>query len=289
MTEQEWLECRDPAPVLSFLGERASKHQCRYFIAACCRRIWHLLPEASRRAVEVGERYAGGRATYAELREAAEGALTPDAPAEAAALAAVASAWTHHRTAIEAAACAARAVARAADPENEDDPDPAEQAEQCRLLREVFGNPFRPVALDAAWLTWNDAVVPRVAQGIHERRSFEELPVLADALTEAGCGEESILAHCRQPGGHVPGCWVVEALRQAAPGLPPSPDPAGELRQALTDAVITSSKRPLENLKGLLEQVQERRRKEAEAFAGKLAWGILIFVAAVSLYLLLAR
>jgi hypothetical protein len=80
------------------------------------------------------------------------------------------------------------------------------------ILHDLFGNPFRPVALDAACLVWNDGTIPKLAQAIYEERAFNRLPILADALEEAGCTDADILGHCRQPGSHVRGCWVVDAI-----------------------------------------------------------------------------
>jgi hypothetical protein len=82
----------------------------------------------------------------------------------------------------------------------------------CGLLREIFVNPFRPVAVDPSWLRWHDGTVAKVATTIYEERAFDRLPVLADALEEAGCRNADILNHCRQPGPHVRGCWVVDLL-----------------------------------------------------------------------------
>jgi hypothetical protein len=82
----------------------------------------------------------------------------------------------------------------------------------CVLMREVFGNPFRPVADDPAWLTWNHGTVPAIARHIYDDRAFHELPKLADALEDAGCSDPDILAHCRGGGEHVRGCWVVDLL-----------------------------------------------------------------------------
>jgi hypothetical protein len=89
------------------------------------------------------------------------------------------------------------------------DSEPQERARQCGLVREIFGNPFRPVAVNPNWLT---SSVVGLALGIHEGRAFDALPVLADALEEAGCAEAEILGHCRGPGPHVRGCWVVDLL-----------------------------------------------------------------------------
>lgn len=66
------------------------------------------------------------------------------------------------------------------------------------LVRDVIGNPFRPVVVDPAWLTWRDGAIPKIAQHIHEELCWEDLGILADALEEAGCQEAAILDHCRQ-------------------------------------------------------------------------------------------
>jgi hypothetical protein len=80
---------------------------------------------------------------------------------------------------------------------------------QADLVRDIFGNPFRPVTLDPAWRTSN---VTALAQAIYDDRAFDRLPILADALEDAGCDNADILNHCRQPGEHVRGCWVVDLV-----------------------------------------------------------------------------
>jgi hypothetical protein len=77
------------------------------------------------------------------------------------------------------------------------------------LFRDIFGNPFRPVSLDPAWLT---STVVLLAKGIYDDRAFDRLPILADALQDAGCDNDDILGHCRGPGPHVRGCWVVDLV-----------------------------------------------------------------------------
>jgi hypothetical protein len=90
---------------------------------------------------------------------------------------------------------------------------PAESAAQAELLRDLFGNPFPPAELiGQAWLAWNSGTVLRLAQAIYDQRAFDRLPVLADALEEAGCTDAAILDHCRGGGPHVRGCWVVDLL-----------------------------------------------------------------------------
>jgi hypothetical protein len=91
--------------------------------------------------------------------------------------------------------------------------------EQAALVRDIFGNPFRPVAVDAAWLAWQGGTVARLAEAVYEDRVLpagtlraDRVAVLADALEDAGCTNTSILAHCRGPGPHVRGCWVIDLL-----------------------------------------------------------------------------
>ncbi len=117
-----------------------------------------------------------------------------------------------------AAKAAARAVAyavtkTAANPARKwDEVRQQETIAQAALLRDIFVNPFRSVAVDPSWLAWNNATVVRVAQGVYEGRAFDRLPVLADAIEDAGCTNPDILDHCREPGEHVRGCWVVDLL-----------------------------------------------------------------------------
>ena len=84
-----------------------------------------------------------------------------------------------------------------------------ESKNQTPLLRDIFGNPFRPVVADPAWLT---PTVVAIASAIYEERAFARLPILADALEEAGCTDADLLLHCRTPGEHVRGCWAVDLV-----------------------------------------------------------------------------
>lgn len=119
------------------------------------------------------------------------------------------------KNADDAAGYAAQAVANEASPgypQNLDNWHKARSAEelaQCAILTDIVGNPFHPVALDPAWHT--EAVVG-LAADIYSDRAFDRLPVLADALEDAGCADADILAHCRGPGPHVRGCWAVDLL-----------------------------------------------------------------------------
>ena len=85
----------------------------------------------------------------------------------------------------------------------------SEEGAQADLLRDIIGNLFRPVSLDPAWLTPN---VLELAQSIYDERAFDRMPVLADTLEEAGCDNADILNHCRGPGPHVRGDWVIDLV-----------------------------------------------------------------------------
>jgi hypothetical protein len=82
-------------------------------------------------------------------------------------------------------------------------------ADQCVVLRDVLGNPFRRPTADPAWLT---STVAQLASGIYADRAFDRLPILADALLDAGCEDADVLAHCRSTGPHVRGCWVIDLV-----------------------------------------------------------------------------
>jgi hypothetical protein len=84
-----------------------------------------------------------------------------------------------------------------------------EEVAQCHLFRDIFGNPFHPVAFDPSWQT-SSAV--GLARAMYESRDFAAMPVLADALEEAGCENANILAHCRGDGPHARGCWVADLV-----------------------------------------------------------------------------
>jgi hypothetical protein len=89
----------------------------------------------------------------------------------------------------------------------------AEEEAQSDLLRCVVGNPFRPPhPLTATVAGWNEGTIVKLALAIYNDRAFDRLPILADALLEAGCEDADLLGHLRGPGPHVRGCWAVDLL-----------------------------------------------------------------------------
>jgi len=89
----------------------------------------------------------------------------------------------------------------------------SEESRQCELLRDLLGHLFTPVSIHPSCLRWQDGLVGKMAQVIAEEQRFEDLPILADALADAGCDEPVLLEHCRVPRLHTRGCWVLDMLR----------------------------------------------------------------------------
>jgi hypothetical protein len=227
MTAEEWLECTDPTPMLEFLQGKASERKLRLFACACCRRIWHVLTdERSRKAIEASERFADRLITQRQLMAACGTAqkvaikvLNTASPDPALVWAVQAA----HEVAKSAQTIATRAelmtylpggiVNRIVCCAEALKASRFEESKQlAALLRCVFGNPFRQIEIDPAWLAWNEGTVVKLVQGIYDERGFDQLPVLADALEDAGCTNSAILDHCRQAGKHVRGCWVIDLL-----------------------------------------------------------------------------
>jgi hypothetical protein len=235
--KSEWLACTDPQKMLAYLWGRARARKQRLLVCACCRRIWHLLSdESARHAVEVAERYTDGLIgdrewsdVYYALSE--YHATTENDPAEYVAATAVLTLSVQflspgfHRFITRGVFNAMRAGARvfsSATGEFDSSDDCSmrmarEKTEQAVVVRDLFGNPFRPATISPAVLAWNDAVIVRLAQAAYDERHLpagsldnSRLAVLADALEEAGCTDADMLDHLRSPGPYVRGCWPVD-------------------------------------------------------------------------------
>jgi hypothetical protein len=199
--------------MLDYLRQQnASLRKLRLFSCARCRLFWHLLTdERSRTAVEVGEQYADGRATVEVLRAASAGAW---GAAELGPNAQTPSAWVAVGVASECDPPGESFWDVAWDFYNGSSPmevaamDAAAEAEVA-LLRDIFTNPFRPPQCDPGWRT---STVLALAGSIYDDRAFDCLPILADALEDAGCGDAEILDHLRGPGPHVRGCWALDLV-----------------------------------------------------------------------------
>ncbi len=215
MTEQEWLTSADARAMLAHLGpvDRADQRKLRLFACACCRQLWDRLSPEGQALVETAERRADGHSTESSrTREALARANISDLSAAAAALTALEAPFTQERidhflTLVEQVAASAPGTFFQPSRWQE------ENRRRAELIREIFRNPFRPNALEAIRVPRASEAVRHLAEAIYLDCRFADLPILADALEEAGCTIESILDHCRFGGGHTRGCWVLDLLR----------------------------------------------------------------------------
>jgi hypothetical protein len=203
MTEAQWLASTDPREMLCFLEGKVSERKLRLFACGCSRQNWDLLTDGSRQSVETAERYADGLVGKAELVVASKEAHEVTKQAES---------GLQRIAADEAEVCSFEDAAYVAEYPTRETPG-VPLPIQAALLRDIAGNPFRPVAcadgkdsvtypphpddcrcLLRPWLTRD---VLGLAEAIYEERAFDRLPILADALQESGAGNRDILQHCR--------------------------------------------------------------------------------------------
>jgi hypothetical protein len=211
MTEQEWSASVDPRPLIFAAG--ISERKRRLFASACCRRVLNLLPDKRNRvAIEGLELFADCMISPEQLARAAESAWDARRveSSEAGRTAGLAIRYAASPELTEVfAETAARDAAYAVGEANGIDSLNSEAAAQANLLRDIFGNPFRPVAFAPSWRT---SAALDLARAMYESRDFAAMPILADALEDAGCENGDVLAHCRGDGPHVRGCWVVDLV-----------------------------------------------------------------------------
>jgi hypothetical protein len=240
MTESTWLTATDPLAMSAHLGTRFSKRKQRLFACAWLREEaqgmiappeWNAeddsgLPRgpyeteaklcgiALRDALSLAERFADGKSSDHEREGARACAMQWG------------SAWASYDVGFSYAGYLAAAANETGktilgtifdqNPYRGDEVGDAARAavreRQANLIREIVGNPFRPVSIPSHWLRYNDGILLKLARQIYHNRDHALMPFLADALLDAGCGDEMLLAHCRAPNNHVLGCWVVDRL-----------------------------------------------------------------------------
>jgi hypothetical protein len=204
MTEEEWLACENVEQMLDFLEDQASQRKVWLFACAICRRIpGYLDSTPDRLSLEAAERHFDGVDSLEEMHEHFPATnwdirfyrLDP---------------WNALDRALESICGEILVPSTAYASEDERDEALArEWAELANLLREIVGNPFRPVTIKPAWRI---PAVTALAQSVYDDRRFQDLPILADALEEAGCTNADLLSHLRGPGPHVRGCWALDLI-----------------------------------------------------------------------------
>lgn len=227
LTEEQYLRLDDPSRACNQFNSRTplktSTRKVRLFCCACCRRVWDWLgTDANRAAVEAAERAADGLLKIKDLRPFYDATTSVQVPLkdypraftnparDAAWPSTWPTAWMYGATRL------AGYNQGGSDRERERQLMAAERAAQCALIHDLLGNPFRPVPVDRAWFT---PAAVRVAQAAYDERHLPSgeldrarLLVLSDAVEDAGCTEERILAHLRSEGPHVRGCWAVDLV-----------------------------------------------------------------------------
>jgi len=223
MNDSEWDTCSDPSKLLKCLRGmgKVSERKLRLFAIACCQFLLSEQPDGLlRHGIETAERYAEGRSSKAALKRtrqslsAGRHAISTTSVEENARwwaywLVEVVNTENAYRVFTEELHRVAELRLTTLRPTTWRTIDPSWQ---CNLLRDIFGNPFRTRSVDSQWVEWNDRIVLRLAQSIYDEYASDRMPILADALEEAGCTDAAILNHCRQPGEHVRGCWVVDLI-----------------------------------------------------------------------------
>jgi hypothetical protein len=220
VTESEWRTGDDADRMLVFARRRKVRvglREQRLLACALCRLIWDRLDAAWREAVEAAEAFADGAVGEAALAAAHGKAVARHrrpTPSGRAVWPGGAD-WSEAKFAWEAAEGASRP--RRPQPGKTlfavhvclADVAAAPPAPLADVLRDVIGNPFRRGAPDPRWLT---PTAVGLARAIYDERAFDRLPILGDALEDAGCDNPDLLAHCRGTGRHVRGCWAVDLL-----------------------------------------------------------------------------
>jgi hypothetical protein len=216
--EEEWQEATDPERMLNILKKNASNRKLILLMCGYAKRVVQFVPETVREVGEYVEKYADGlvpddeevhekhdslmraavndpapHATYAVVDSLRQGCF--DMIGQALWIGECVEWGVMEGKGLESYHTAAVKI--------------EEATIQASLVRDIFGNPFRPVALDPRWQT---ETVVLLAQGIYADKAFDRIPILADALEDAGCDNADILNHCRGEGPHVRGCWVVDLV-----------------------------------------------------------------------------
>ncbi len=213
MTEAEWLTCDDSTPMLEFMRGRASDRKVALAAIHACRTLWNLCPlESLRTGLTICERYAEGRSSPSEVTRLLVVLVSRFQTFD------FAASDPDHRGKRDVVFAILSLVDAISGQAFGMEQDLSQRAQwliphgtgHAHVIRDIFGNPFRPIVFSPAWRT--DTAVS-LAKGMYESRDFSAMPILADALQDAGCEQTDILNHCRdEKQVHVRGCWVVDLV-----------------------------------------------------------------------------
>lgn len=239
MTETEWLTATSPTAMLVHLRRNGgSFRKVALLGVACCGLVRELFDDDRMDWILAAtERGAEGFRDKEEIGTAARLALElsrrHDAAERAGHFRVTAALWaalSHlHSTPVDLALegvvrWTVAAAARAAEPEQVQETRRQMSLMQVELFREVLGNPFVERTVVPEWMITGGSTIVSdrvihvsetakvLAEGIQADQAFERLPILADALEEANSTDTELLAHLREPGTHVRGCWALDLV-----------------------------------------------------------------------------
>jgi hypothetical protein len=203
MTESEWLACGDDEEMIIWLEGRFSRRKRRLLGCATARQVEHLLREPStHELISLCERYADRLVSRRQVQDAFRRMVWEPASYQE---------WNIRDLA------KGFSTPHGGDPALDHFPEARGNGRLIRdwadVMRDFYGpTPFRRVRLEPAWLAANDGAVPTLARAIYDEGRWTDLPILGDALEEAGCDDADLLGHCRGGGRHYRGCWVVDLI-----------------------------------------------------------------------------
>lgn len=223
--------------VLDRYAERLTPRQWRLFACACVRRLEAATQGSSGAALDLAERFADGNATAHQLASArysgrfqsgnAAWAVCWDPKEDSLTMAERASAWAaglvgegpHWDPPGVPFGGQAPSEGGQRNPELRWETTIVyygayrrDRTTESLLFDDIAGHLIVPAHLDPLWLSWNDGTVRQLAGSIYDERAWEQMPILGDALEDAGCQDRRILDHCRGGGPHTRSCWVVDLV-----------------------------------------------------------------------------
>ncbi|MBY0228744.1 MAG: hypothetical protein K2W96_05635 [Gemmataceae bacterium] len=225
MTEAEWYGEAETWRLFAALRAPGAKHTAshrkfRLVACACVREVRDRLgDDASKEAVILAEQFADGEVTRRML--AGSGIRRRPDESRKGSMVAQAARKTVSSSAVHAAGDAMNGVINALTLEGVEGVEGggawADLVSQCHqrmrtVLLDILGYPFTVRRPDPQWPLWESGLARKSAQGIYDERRYADLPILSDALEEAGCADEALLGHLRGAGPHVRGCWALDLV-----------------------------------------------------------------------------
>lgn len=219
---ETWFECVYPGTMMDWL-KTASGRKHRLFACAACAEIRELFDEDEWKLIQSAEVWANGgmkRTELVAIREQIEARF-------------VRNEWGHLTATSDVALAVATPTKKALKPLIQlltlakdraktggwDCPELDLEYHQRmaqdfnqKILHDIFDDLFLDVEIRPEWLQWSGNAVPKMAERIYEDKAFDDMPILADALEDAGCDQSDVLDHCRSDRPHVRGCWVVDRI-----------------------------------------------------------------------------